>query len=45
MRRIAAEFAGTFTLLLVGCGSIVAVNAAGGTLPGILIPVAWGGVG
>lgn len=47
MRRlvpIGAEFAGTFTLLLVGCGSIVAVNAAGGALPGILIPVAWGGV-
>jgi aquaporin NIP len=44
MRRIAAEFAGTFGLVLVGCGSIVMVNSSGGALPGIAIPVAWGGV-
>jgi glycerol uptake facilitator-like aquaporin len=42
MRRLAAEFAGTFALVLVGCGSIVAVRAAGGALPDLCVPVAFG---
>jgi len=42
MRVIWAEFWGTFALVLVGCGSIVAVQAAGGALPGWTVAAAFG---
>lgn len=43
MRRfvgVGAEFWGTFPLVLVGCGSIVA--ASGGVVPGWTVPAAFG---
>lgn len=42
MRRVVAEFAGTFALVLVGCGAIVACADLSGAPAGLVVALAFG---